>query len=683
MQQDNKREIKLPNVQLKTQENIFFYIAILTTFFLCLEISYFIQSNRAYFADFVLISKHLALPVAILPGVLFFIAMQLLVHIAFCCYIWLLTVGVGNFFHLNESQKIYLSILIWLLGLFTIIVANQCLFPNSKFAELSHLILTNKKVTSALFMGLLVSLISISVIASVCVFKFILKSKKIILILTCLLGLFLLQYSTPPSVISKQPNIFIIGVDSLRPDFLSYFGSDKNTPFIDNFLAQSTIFTEAVTPLARTFPAWTSILTGNYPIKTGVRFDLTAQTHLNLGQTLATQLKQQGYKTIYATDETRFSNIDKNYGFAHLITPPIGLNDFLIGTFNDFPLSNLLVNTIAGKYLFPYSYGNRPVYFTYEPQSFLNLVSSHLNNPHHKPIFLAIHFCLTHYPYLWAHFPAAHLSMAERYQASVQRFDQQLHDFFQILKAKRLLDHAIVVLLSDHGEALELNGDRITAADMFLSSHHQPVPNFYPPSLDAETIEQAAGHGGDVLSLSQYHTVLAFKLYGQQQRPQEINGTVSLLAIKPTILDLLHSTSSKNSLAKFILGKSKTLAPEHIFLESDFTPAAVRTVHPETRKVLLEDIHMFEINPHTTRLSVRPEMAEMIIDSKQYADLYGDWILALYPQNNIYRMPILINLRSGQWTNDLHSAFAMNSPAQSMLQHLQQFFGNEINKLCT
>jgi hypothetical protein len=273
--------------------------------------------------------------------------------------------------------------------------------------------------------------------------------------------------------------------------------------------------------------------------------------------------------------------------------------------------------------------------------------------------------------------------MAERYQASVQRFDSQLHDFFQILKARHLLDHAIVVLLSDHGEALELNGDRITSADLFLSSHHQPVPNFYPPSLDAETIEQAAGHGGDVLSLSQYHTVLAFILYGQKQRHQEINDIVSLLAIKPTILDLLHLTSSNHSLANMILGHTKSLTPEHIFLESDFTPSAIRTVHPETRKVLLEDIHMFEINPHTTRLSVRPQMAHMIIDSKQYADLYGDWILALYPQNNIYRMPILINLKTGVWTNDLHSTFALNSPAHNMLKHLHQFFGNEINKLCT
>lgn len=668
----------------QTKENIFFYIGILTAFFFCLEISYFVQSNSAYFADFVLISKHLALPVAILPGILFFIAMQLLVHISFCCYIWLLSIGVGNFFKLNESQKIYLSILIWLLGLCTIIIANQYLFPNSKFAELSRFVLVNKKITHALYLLLLGSFVSVSLIASLSVCRFILQSKKSILLLLAVISIFLFHRPTPPMIIKNtKPNIFIIGIDSLRPDFLSYFGSDKSTPFIDKFLAKSTIFTEAVTPLARTFPAWTSILTGHYPIKTGVRFDLSAQTHLNLGSTLATQLQQQGYKTIYATDETRFSNIDKNYGFAHLITPPIGLNDFLIGTFNDFPLSNLLVNTVIGKYLFPYSYGNRPVYFTYEPQSFLNLVSAHLSNPHHKPIFLAIHFCLTHYPYLWAHFPAEHLSMAERYQASVQRFDHQLHDFFQLLKTRHLLDNAIVVLLSDHGEALELNGDRITAADMFLSSHHQPIPNFYPPSLDAETIEQAAGHGGDVLSLSQYHTVLAFKLYGQKQLPQEVNGTVSLLAIKPTILDLLHATSSKHSLATFIFRKSKSLTPEHIFLESDFTPAAVRTVHPETRKVLLEDIHMFEINPHTTRLSVRPEMAHMIIDSKQYADLYGDWILALYPQNNTYRMPILINLKTGQWTNDLHSSFAKHSPSQSMLEHLHHFFGNEINKLCT
>ena len=190
----------------------------------------------------------------------------------------------------------------------------------------------------------------------------------------------------------------------------------------------------------------------------------------------------------------------------------MGLNDFLIGTFNDFPLSNLLVNTPIGKLLFPYSYANRPVYFTYEPKSFLNLINPAILEPRSKPLFLSIHFCLTHHPYLWSNLPADEFSPQERYGASVHRVDKQIEDFFNLLKRAHILDHAIVVLLSDHGEALELPGDRITEKELFshVKGEKTSIPKFYPPSFDNEAVNQSAGHGTDVLGLPQYHTVLAF-----------------------------------------------------------------------------------------------------------------------------------------------------------------------------
>src|SRR5207253_529486 len=151
----------------------------------------------------------------------------------------------------------------------------------------------------------------------------------------------------------------------------SYFGYDRPTPYLDSLLESSTVFPDAVTPLARTFPSWSSLLTGLYPRQSRIRSNLADQTDLQLTSTLPAILRNHGYETIYATDETRFSNIDKNFGFDRIIGPPMGLNDFLIGNFNDFPLSNLFVNTVIGKILFPYNYANRAPHFTYDPDSFL------------------------------------------------------------------------------------------------------------------------------------------------------------------------------------------------------------------------------------------------------------------------------------------------------------------------
>ena len=385
----------------------------------------------------------------------------------------------------------------------------------------------------------------------------------------------------------KKPNIILVGIDSLRPDFLSYFGGTETTPFLDLFLSQATVFNESITPIARTFPSWLSILSGQYPQQNSIRTNLANQNQINSSTMLPRILQENGYETAYASDETRFSNITKKLGFDRIITPPIGLNDFIIGSLNDFPLSNFLVNTIVGKYLFPYNYANRAAFYTYNPDSFLNLLQPFLQEKRTKPLFFAIHFCLPHFPYLWADMSGNNLAIRERYAASVKRIDQQLNSFFSLLNEAHLLDHAIVVLLSDHGEALELPGDRLTEKELFQGKGS--IPRFFPKSPYEEEVNQSAGHGTDVLGLTQYHTVLAFKLFGTQaQQPRLISGIVSLLDIKPTILEFLGIAAehaSGNSLSHVILEKGRVAPLKHFFMETDFTPDAIRTIYPEKRKV--------------------------------------------------------------------------------------------------
>jgi arylsulfatase A-like enzyme len=545
----------------------------------------------------------------------------------------------------------------------------------------------------------------------------------------------------------------------LRPDMLDFFSGEAHTPFMDEYLAKATIFNEAITPLARTYPSWVGILTGQYPLQSGARTNLAGVAKATLTQTLPALLRNQGYETFYATDETRFSNIDNRFGFDASITPPIGLNDFLLGTFNDFPLSNLIVNSAMGRWLFPYSYANRPAYATYDPNSFLNLLRPTLLRDHHKPLFFAVHFCLPHHPYLYAQMSTDGRTGQQLYLQSIQRVDLQLQDFFTLLQQAHLLDHAVVVLLSDHGEALELHGDRLTVQEAY-EPNGQAAPVFYPRSEDMLTMDQSVGHGTDILGLPQYHSLLAFRLYGLgEQAAGIIPGVVSLLDIKPTILALVPIASSEDSgrelghhslrssaestsatprtgiprikrgmtrsylsslglpsrnsavssrdsavlsrnsavssrdsavssrglsagsisLAPQIKGDLQHTPPNRmLFLESDFSPDALRTVFPETRKLLLEGVDLFQIDSATARLSVKKNMLEMIIKSKQYAVIYDNWMLAIYPQSDHKKISILVNLNTGAWTADPDSSFAKTSPARSMLLALQQFYGREV-----
>lgn len=674
------------------KQGVFTDILILTGFLLLLEISYFIQCNRAYLSDYTFVSKNLQIPVTIVPGILSFVCAQIGVHLLFCIGVWIVVECVYSLVsslrrHLAYSKNLF-AVSIWILAVATILTANQYYLPNSKFSELTSLILFSPLITKIAFIILATCCAIVSLLAlfgAITRHKILLAAALSISITTFL---FFKPQEKPliARVNSSQPDIILIGVDSLRPDFLGYFGSERPTPFFDSFLEQASVFTDAVTPLARTFPSWSSLLTGQYPRLNHIRSNLAVHDNLNFNNTLPAILQRNGYKTIYATDETRFSNIDKNFGFDRIIGPPMGLNDFLIGNFNDFPLTNLLINTEIGKLLFPYNHANRPVAFAYHPDSFLNTLKPILQDRRSQPLFLSVHFCLTHAPYIWKDFSGQGLSMQQRYVASIARVDKQISDFFALLKQYHLLDNSIVVLLSDHGEALEFPGDRITEKDLYISSNHKnaSVPKFYPPALDEEEVNQSAGHGTDVLGLPQYHTLLAFRLYGRgESKPGNIPDVVSLLDIKPTLLELIgreSPASSGISLVRLIEGGPK-LTPRHIFLESDFSPEAIRTVYPEERKVLLEGIDIFQINQKTTRLTIKNEMIAKIIGSKQYADIYNEWMLALYPQDNSTRMAILVNLKTGEWTNDLQTPFAKNSPAQAMLAQLRAFYGEEISSI--
>jgi len=679
------------NPQHTTKNYLLSYLLVLTVFFIGLEVSAFIQSSDIYLGDYKLVAEHLNIPANVVPGILYFVLVQLFLHGCFVFVTWLMAKGIGAIFSCSVSRTETLGICLWFAGILLILLANQYYFPNSKFAQLSSFIFPTAilLILLRIMLGVWISAFIVALIGMLLQFP---RRVGLSLGIAGVLSLVVSYWPTSPildGATATKPNIILIGVDSLRPDFLGYYGSVKQTPHLDEFLTHSTVFAEALTPLARTFPAWVSILSGKYPKHTGVRFNLPTVNNARWDNTLPAILKSKGYQTIFSTDETRFSNIDQQYGFDQTLTPPMGFNDFLLGNLNDFPLANLAVNTKIGKYLFPHSYANRPVFITYNPDTFLEYIQPTLMKSRQQPLFLAIHFCLPHFPYFWGKHSAEDKSI-NNYYASIKRVDKQFNDFLELLKKSQLLNHAIVVILSDHGEAIELPGDRVTEAALFVpgaDNTNKTLPHFYPPSFDFETINQSAGHGTDVLGLSQYHIVLAFRTFGvEANQAGDRLERVSLLDIKPTILDFLNmkeaSAYDGHSLKSFILGREERALPDqHFFYESDFSPQAVRSVHPETRKLLFAGIDYFQIDPSNGRIQVKKSMEKLILSSKQFADSYKEWVLALYPQNQQQMMPILVNLRTGVWTNDLRNSFAKKSPAKKMLISLKKFFGEDITQV--
>ena len=109
----------------------------------------------------------------------------------------------------------------------------------------------------------------------------------------CLLLSLALTACAPDPV---RPHLVLITADTLRPDHLSQNGYPRATsPRLDAFAEGAWSFDDAVTPIPKTGPAFTTLFTGRHPEEHGVRWNFTTlPTELPL---LAERLSAAGYRT--------------------------------------------------------------------------------------------------------------------------------------------------------------------------------------------------------------------------------------------------------------------------------------------------------------------------------------------------------------------------------------------------
>jgi arylsulfatase A-like enzyme len=103
--------------------------------------------------------------------------------------------------------------------------------------------------------------------------------------------------SCAPSPDPHPPDLLLVTVDTLRPDYMSMNGYDRpTTPMIDEIVAGGFYFEQAVSPVPRTTPALAALLTGAYPHTNGVR-TLTDSLSPDV-TTLAEVMNELGYQTL-------------------------------------------------------------------------------------------------------------------------------------------------------------------------------------------------------------------------------------------------------------------------------------------------------------------------------------------------------------------------------------------------
>jgi hypothetical protein len=290
--------------------------------------------------------------------------------------------------------------------------------------------------------------------------------------------------------------------------------------------------------------------------------------------------------------------------------------------------------------LFPATYGNRAAAHTYRPQTFVDWIDREVQPE--GPTFLAVHLTLPHHPFHWADATGRAFSRdtdsAYRYLNCVIAADRQFGSILDGLERKGMLANAIVVLLSDHGEALG-----VPAADSLLQGRE------VLELLDGHRIF-LMGHGSSVFSPNQFSTVLAVRGYGNAELPpaRVHEEAVSMIDIAPTLVELAGlpapSAYDGRSLRPLMYGDaaaSAALADRVLFSETGFRTPMLAEKRIDEAGLMGKAAPFFVMNPESARLEVRPELLPRLVADKERAAFTRDWFLGAMPtpdgpQSHVY-----------------------------------------------
>ena len=271
-------------------------------------------------------------------------------------------------------------------------------------------------------------------------------------------------------------NVVLITIDTLRPDHLACYGyASIETPYIDRLAESGARFTQAFTPVPITLPAHTSLLTGMFPLATGVHDFMGNQVPPGTG-TLARILHDHGYSTAAFLG-------------APVLDSRFGLNQGFDTYFDHFEL--------AGAEEVRLDDMKRP------GDEVVGEALRWLNRHPPQPLFLWVHLYDAHSPYRPPE-PFARRYRGRPYDAEIAFADAQVGRLVAALTHQRLLEKSLVIVVSDHGESLGEHGE--TAHGFFIYN-------------------------------STLHVVCIIKAPGDA--PRVVADEVSLVDVMPTVLQAL------------------------------------------------------------------------------------------------------------------------------------------------
>jgi arylsulfatase A-like enzyme len=252
------------------------------------------------------------------------------------------------------------------------------------------------------------------------------------------LGLYLLR-SHPAGtgwLGARPPNLLVVTIDTLRADHVGSYGyAAARTPRFDALAARGLRFERAATVVPLTLPAHSSLFTGAFPARHGVR-DNGGYYLAPEQETLAEVLKARGYRT-------------GGFVSAFVLDSRWGLEQGFERYFDDFDLRKFAQQAGMDAIQRP---GNETV----------DEALRWLAEERERPFFLWVHLYDPHTPYAA---PREYASLFPRgmigaYDAEIAHADAQLGRLLDALGDAERAKRTVVAVLGDHGEMLGEHGEQ-------------------------------------------------------------------------------------------------------------------------------------------------------------------------------------------------------------------------------
>jgi arylsulfatase A-like enzyme len=278
--------------------------------------------------------------------------------------------------------------------------------------------------------------------------------------------------------VANKPNVLILAADSFRFDRLT----PRTAPNLSALADRGTRFDRAYVSLPRTFPSWTTILTGRHPHHHGIRSMFPRwEDRAKDFDALPSRLGRAGYKTAVVSDYAGdiFGRID--LGFSQVDTPTFDMRELVRqrALERETPLLPFL-NGRAGRAIFPVL---RELPDASAPELLAGDALTAIDHANGNPFFVTVFFSAAHFPYAApAPYETKFTNPSYRgrfkydkpvglgkdappddedvtqirglYDGAISSIDDSCEKILKGLDDRHLLESTIIVITADHGETL-------------------------------------------------------------------------------------------------------------------------------------------------------------------------------------------------------------------------------------